>query len=228
MAIIAGVPALKIPFKASILSAGAILAADFITSYFQQKWGIYDSGGNLVLEPDSFVGIDYANNWRISDYPVEQGSFASYNKVSTPYSSTVSMSKGGTESDRTAFLSTLDTIADGLTLYTITTPEKSYINATIERYDYERRVHRGAGMIFAHIRLKEVRQSATVQYTNTRSGSQIQSTVTGAAKTNATTSTGVASTSATASPSAQATTNIGQVAPVAASSTVENQAASVS
>ncbi|OYZ43326.1 MAG: hypothetical protein B7Y20_14955 [Acidovorax sp. 16-64-162] len=133
------------PFKASILSAGAILVADLINSYFQQKWGIYDDAGNLVLEPDSFIGMDFANNWQISDYPVEQGSFATYNKVATPYSSTVSMAKGGSEADRTAFLTTLDTIAGGLTLYTITTPEKNYINATIERYDYERRTHRGAG-----------------------------------------------------------------------------------
>lgn len=227
MAIIAGIPALKIPFKASILSAGAILVADLINSYFQQKWGIYDDAGNLVLEPDSFIGMDFANNWQISDYPVEQGSFATYNKVATPYSSTVSMAKGGSEADRAAFLTTLDTIADGLTLYTITTPEKNYINATIERYDYERRTHRGAGMIFAHIRLKEVRSTATVQYTNTRSGQQIESTVPPSAKTNPTTSTGVASNSATATPSAQATTNLGQVAPSSASSTVVAQSGSV-
>lgn len=227
MATIPGVPALKIPFTQSLISAGAILVSDLVSRYFLQKWGIYDADGNLVLEPDSFVGMEYMNSWQISDYPVEQGSFASYNKVSTPFSSTVSMSKGGSESDRTAFLNAVDAMAGSLEPYSIITPEKTYINATVERYDYERRTHRGAGMIFVHLRLKEIRESAQIQYTNTRSGQQIQSSVPASAKTNTTTSTGVASSTDTKTPSAQATVNQGQVAPNAASSTTVAQSAAI-
>lgn len=228
MAIIPGVPALKVPFTQSLISFGAILVADAFQSAFLQRWGIYDTSGNLVLEPDSFVGMDFMNNWQVSDYPVEQGSFASYNKVATPYGATVSVAKGGSQTDRNAFLEQLDIIADSLAPYSIVTPEKTYINATIERYDYERRTRNGAGMIFAHIRLKEIRNTAQIQYTNTRAGTQISSTVPASAKTNSTTSTGVASASATQSPSAQATINQGQVSTKPVSATVTNQAASIS
>ena len=41
--------------------------------------------GTYALEPDSFVKFEYKKDNKIPNYPIEQGSFQTYNKVSLPY-----------------------------------------------------------------------------------------------------------------------------------------------
>lgn len=106
-------------------------------------WGIYDASGNVVFEADSILDFEHHPQWSISNFPV-QGSgstptaFASYNKVKLPYECRVRMCKAGSLADRQALLTALDSAANSIALYTITTPEKNYQNADIQHYDLVR------------------------------------------------------------------------------------------
>lgn len=212
---IPGIPPLFNPSTQLLIAAGSVLFADAIGSLqVSRPWGIYDTSGNKVLDPDSVGRFGFRNNWKVSDYPVEQGAFDTYNKVSTPYASTITMIKGGTLTDRTAFLDALDVVADSLDTFSIVTPEKTYTSATIERYDLERRRESGANLIIVNIHVSEVRITPAVQYSSTRSGAQIDSSVPASARTNATTSTGLPNPTAVKTPSSAQVSNLGQVSSI--------------
>ena len=68
------------------------------------QWGIFDQSLQPVIVGDSCLLVDYRKEFRISDYPIEQGDFASYNKVETPYDFKMTFTKGGSSSDRQTFL----------------------------------------------------------------------------------------------------------------------------
>lgn len=166
------------------ISLGTI--ESLLGSAFQQapRWGIFDSEGeqlglnvvgratalqsigNTLLDQLtgnstpvlSTVGFDFLKEMRVSDFPVEQGGFASYNKVELPGTVTCSLAFAGTESDRTAFLAALDAAEKSTGLYSVVTPEVTYVNYTIERYRYSRRAFKGATLLLVDVALKEVRQ----------------------------------------------------------------------
>jgi hypothetical protein len=164
-----GVPSLKEYSAAPAIVSAGLSAINALNSS-NTGWGIYDADGmNQALFPDSFLSLDYKKDMNISNYPLEQGSFASYNKVRTPYSISVRVTKGSSlailsgggsmTSDRNLFLQALDDMVASLALLTIITPEASYFNANLESYEYKREVKNGAGMIIADLRFVEIMNS---------------------------------------------------------------------
>ncbi len=201
-----GVPPLLNPYVAGAvtLASGAILN---VLNTFRLKWGIYDAAGNLAINPDSFVGIEYVNSSRISSYPVEKGAFASYNKVQNPRSYSIVMSKGGTQASMDNFLSILENLEETTDLYTIVTPNRSYSNTNVDRTEYRREIRNGAGMIIAIIHFTEIRQASEAFSTSNNS------LVPASAITNSTTGLGLPSATATV-PSCQASINGGVLYPI--------------
>lgn len=132
------------------------------------QWGIFDDSGNQVITPDSFLGVEAVKEYRVSDYPIEDGAFGSYNKVETPFVGKVTFGKGGTESERTQFLSDIQSAASTLTLYTLVTPEVSYPNVNVTHYDYKRTSKNGVTMLTVEIWMEEIRDVVTATFTNTQ------------------------------------------------------------
>lgn len=156
-------PTLGVPQQGAI-SQGANQAA---------AWGVFDKDLNQVLTPDSVLDFDHSAEWRVSNFPVQRGGFASYNKVIVPFEVSVRMSKAGSGvGDRAQFLADVDTIAKSLDLYTILTPERSYSNCNVTRYEVTRRGAEGAFFLtevdLFFIQVIEV----TAQYTTTAVNTQ--------------------------------------------------------
>ncbi len=146
----------------------------------QTRWGIFDSQGKPLGDPKQFVGIigralesagvygagptlstgsvDYSKETKVSDFPIERGGFASYNKVESPANPQVVLCLQGSEADRRSFLDAVDTACKSTDLFSVVTPELTYINYSIERYNYARRNSKGATLLIVEITLKEVRQ----------------------------------------------------------------------
>jgi hypothetical protein len=127
-------------------------------------WGIFDSDGRLALEPDSIAALEPSREFRVSDYPVEQGAFRSYNKVALPAETRVTMTKGGTDADREAFLRELDALVQSIELYNVITPDGSFLNRNLVRYDYRRTAERGATLLTVELQLTEIRLSASSSF----------------------------------------------------------------
>ena len=183
-----GVPAIprSINFPAAAkIALGAVQSALWSVLQVGTQWGIVDSSGRHLADPSIFsapvttaigslgIGpvlstnsVDYSKETRVSDFPIEGGKFASYNKVELPATPTVTLCLGGTESDRTAFLTAIDSACKSTDLYSVVTPEVTYADYSLERYNYQRRSDRGATLLLVEISLKEVRQ-VSAQYVKT-------------------------------------------------------------
>jgi hypothetical protein len=181
-----GVPQLLRPANAAIASVPVLSIAigsleNILISALQQQsqWGIFDADGNQigVTDPDnsivtaftsqltgarqtvlSTVTFDFTRETKVSDFPIAQGSFASYNKVQTPATPSVTLALAGSESDRANFLNALEVACISTDLYSVVTPEIQYVNYSIERYTYSRKADKGVTLLMVEISLKEIRQ----------------------------------------------------------------------
>lgn len=185
-----GVPALpRSPNFPPLLRAGLGLLQGMLWRIFQveTRWGIFDSKGKALGDPAKFTGlignalesaglgstmstgsVDYSKETRVSDFPIEKGSFASYNKVETPASPVVTLCLTGSEKNRRTFLESIDTACKSTDLYSVVTPEVTYINYSVERYNYQRRSSKGATLLIVEISLKEIRQVSALYATSNK------------------------------------------------------------
>lgn len=179
-----GVPSVN--FAAGAGGVLSFLVSDavglFAGLFGAQQWGIYLGGAPVVLA-DNVVEVGYQVNWAIADYPIEEGGFESYDKVATPFQSRVQFSTGGSQSDRAAFIASIDAIAGDLNLYSVVTPEKVLVNCNVSRVDWERRGGAGAGMVVANVGLEEIRLQAAAVGANTASPTDASQSNNGAVQT---------------------------------------------
>ncbi len=128
------------------------------------KWGVFSPGQIEIASYDSVFAVGIQNESHIADYPLEQGAFASYNKVETPFDVTVTLTKGGTEDERATFLSDLEDARHGLTLYSVMTPERTYESVNFTTLNIQRSTREGANIIIAQLIGREVREKASAKF----------------------------------------------------------------
>jgi hypothetical protein len=164
-----GIPSLLRP-AARVTNIAGLLVADGLLLVHQfansERWGIYLKD-KLVIAADSMRDIEYRQGSKISDYPQEEGAFQSYNKVATPFEIRVSLTKGGNQRERAAFLSAVEKASASLEIYDVVTPEKTYTSVNIEGYGLRRAADSGVGLITVEIGLVQVRNTARSAFTNT-------------------------------------------------------------
>lgn len=133
----------------------------------QPAWGIFDPASGLpAVQPDSIYALDYSDEWKIPDFVIQNGGFASYNKVIIPFELSVRMNKGGSLADRTQFLNDINAIVGDTNLYTIITPEQTYENCNIRRREMVRRSAEGAYFVEVDVFFRQINQ-VTAQYSAT-------------------------------------------------------------
>lgn len=125
------------------------------------KWAVFDSSGAPIADYDSVLAFGYQNELRISDYPVEQGQFASYNKTNNPFDVVVTFTCGGSDERRTAFLSALENAKESLQTFTVTTPEYSYRNVNFVGIRTQRSSREGATLLTVEMAGREIRNTGS-------------------------------------------------------------------
>ena len=155
------------------------------------QWGVFDANGNAVVTADNVIGIEYKQDWAIADSPIENGGFETYDKVEYPFDMQVTFSSGGSLANRQALLDSVDAIADDLNLYSVVTPDKTYLNVNLSHYDYVRTDGR-SGLIKLTASFIEIReigaasfsQTATPSGANPASGGVVQTVPPSSGQTN--------------------------------------------
>lgn len=120
-------------------------------------WGIFNEQG-VVIAADSVFSLDFRAESKVSEVPLQRGAFAAYNKVQMPQQTIVRLIKRGNDDVRSAFLREIDKAQKSTDLYHVVTPERTYLDANIESYDYRRTAEAGVSMIIVDVKLKEIRQ----------------------------------------------------------------------
>ncbi len=120
-------------------------------------WGLYNAAG-VAIVADSVFSVDFKAESKVTEVPLQRGGFAQYNKVLMPEQEIIRLIKTGTDDARNAFLRAIDKAQKSTDLYHVVTPERVYLDANIEAYDYRRTSSEGVSMLIVDIRLKQIRQ----------------------------------------------------------------------
>ena len=163
-----GVPGLNRNSAGYVAAALTIVGELLPLGLFGQKWAIINKSGAAALSPDSFVDFEYREEHKIPNYPIEQGSFRSYNKISLPFDIRITVTcSGNGRMKKSQFLAAIDKLLFGLDLVSVVTPEVTFMNCNLVHVDYRRESNRGATLIIAQLWFQEVRiaQSAALPTT---------------------------------------------------------------
>ena len=154
-----GVPALARSNNAQFVGAALTIVGELLPlNLFGTKWGIVSSSGASVIIPDSFVDFEYREERKIPNYPIEQGSFQSYNKVSVPFDCRVTVScSGNGKMSKQNFLAAIQKLLNSLDLVSVVTPNVTYENCNLVHVDYRREARQGATLILAQLWFQEVK-----------------------------------------------------------------------
>lgn len=181
-----GVPAIVRPLSSAIASSPVLAISlgtisGILGQSLQQapRWGIFTAAGaqlgiatagnpvvnalatqvtGIASAVLSTLGFEFVKESRVSDFATEGGLFTTYNKVRTSNNPTVMLALSGSESDRSYFLKALEEACDSTDAYNIVTPERTYVNYTIERITGpQRRASNGVTLLIVEVTLKEIR-----------------------------------------------------------------------
>lgn len=128
-------------------------------------WLITDSDSQIILEFASFLSADVRCESNVVSAPVEEGGFATYNKVVQPISVNVSLAFQGSEEDIQDAVFMLGVLREETILINLVTPDAEYESLTLQSYNYSRKRENGIGVLFVDLSFVEVKQVET-QYTN--------------------------------------------------------------
>jgi len=180
----------------------------------QNQWGVFDQSGASVLDPDSVFALDDFNHeFVLSTFPIEEGSFSTYNKVAKPFEARLVFNKGGSLADRSTFMDTLESVVQDTNLYVLSTPERAYQPVNIPRYRLRRRAEAGFQLISVEVTVQEIRVATSPAFSNTQDPTAQTSNTTGAVQPAAPTGAQVAQAQGAISPEGVGTLTIGPPAP---------------
>lgn len=133
-----------------------------------------------VVASDTLIPLTIPTSWlefsaryetQTSDYPVEDGAFALYNKVRRPRQVSVTMVKDGSDVARFAWLAAIEQqeANNPTQLYTLISPELVATDYTITGLSHETRSDRGQNRLYLTLTFIEVPQIASIAglFTNT-------------------------------------------------------------
>jgi hypothetical protein len=157
-----GVPSVNfaIPSLGSILTLLTADAISLLAGTLQLPWGIY-FGPIPIIAADNVVAFEYDQEYDISDYPIEGGKFASYNKVYRPFNIVVRFSTGGPLIKRQAFLDSISAIIGDLNEYNVVTADAVYQSVNLVGYRYQQRAEAGVGLIQVDVMARQVQNAAS-------------------------------------------------------------------
>jgi hypothetical protein len=158
--------ALALVTSAALSAAGGLQAFLWQSAQTPPAWGVFDANGNQVLFPDSVLDFTQRQEYDIANFPIQEGAFASYNKVIRPFEISVRFRKTANVLERQSFLQDIAGLSASLNLYTVRTPEAQYGNVNLERYEVIRHGARHAYALEVDCYFVQILQ-VTPQYTNT-------------------------------------------------------------
>lgn len=156
-----GVPALAFsPIVGNLVALLTQDAISLVAGVAAVPWGIYFAAIPVVLA-DNVVSFEYDQQFDISDYPIEGGQFASFNKVYRPFNTTLRFTTGGNLVKRQAFLDSIAAIIGDLNEYNVVTADAVYLGLNLVGYHYKQTADSGVGLIQVDVAARQVKNAVS-------------------------------------------------------------------
>lgn len=162
----------------SALGSGNIFS--IINSTLSPSYGVYLKSGAKAISPSSFLGVEYGADASVVSAPIEKGSYTSFNKVKRPsvirvifvlegwtgFSGSVPNLTNFSLTSRSDMLAALDKMIADAATYDIETPDTTYEDYDLVRYNY-RTSSRDVTLLTVEAIFQAVLQEAEVTLTST-------------------------------------------------------------
>lgn len=133
---------------------------------FIGQWRTYtlaDDGNNAIIGFKSMLKAEYKSSGKTVFEPIEENSFATYNKTTEPREFYFELALQAPQQDLGAILEKLEQLKKGVDLFSFITPFSSYSDLTLEGYSTT--IETTTSMLIVGLQCKEVIQVAQ-GYTN--------------------------------------------------------------
>ena len=134
-------------------------------TYTPEDWIFLGEGDAEVLSFNSFLELEIESGGSVPAQPLEQGSFAAYNKLQEPLKIAANIAIEGTPAELQDALGQLNVLKEETTIFSVITPEFEYVNMTLESFSYARKREEGRGVLYVQMNLVEVREVETATTT---------------------------------------------------------------
>lgn len=145
---------------APLTSLAARLAGSSPPAAQTGRWGIFDAEGREAAVFDAFITLSVKGEAKVTSNPVEQGSFASYNKTTAPTRLQVTMARTGRAAIRAAILTRLEELKSGTEQISVITPDRVLEGYSLTSVDYSYQAADGVDRLVVALTLEEVREVA--------------------------------------------------------------------
>ena len=125
-----------------------------------EQWTLMKDGAALITFT-TMLESNVQSDSAVLEEPLEQGSFAAFNRVQYSDVFRVKLAIEGDAADLQKAQETLKELKSGTDTFSLVTPDYEHENLTLESYDYMRNQRQGYGLLVVDLRLKEIREVQT-------------------------------------------------------------------
>lgn len=122
------------------------------------EWMIADEAGNSILPVYSVLSVDVTMDGKAVSDPIEEGSFTTYNKTTSPISIDMEISFQGDKASLQEAVTKAKELKESVNTFSIVTPDYEFENMTLERLSYNMRVENGLGVLVVSLSCVEVKE----------------------------------------------------------------------
>jgi hypothetical protein len=117
------------------------------------------------LEFQAMLEMSTTEDSNLPSEPIEQSSFATYNRVIEPIDIKCRLGLQGTSAELQSTLDKLSELRKGMDKLTFVTPSASYQDLMLQGFDYRKDDHTGHNVLLVDLTLVEIREVATAKTT---------------------------------------------------------------
>ena len=151
----------------AILAGRAAIAVGFQPTDEPEYYITYKDGGGIAVEFSRVMDLEMTAEGKVVSTPIEQGSFASYNKVANPTGIRATLAVEGELGNLQTVVDTLFKLKDGTELVNFVTPVREYESYTVEKFSFQQAAEKGVNVLYVEITLSEIKE-VEPQYTDTK------------------------------------------------------------
>lgn len=141
----------------------------FVGNYINGDWSVTDEEtGRTICKFDTFIGYRFSGNSSVPSMNIEEGSFASYNKINQPDNLTVTLACSGSPAELNSTLSDLERYSRSTKLVNIVLPFKTYLSMNITNVNHGRVEGESSRMLIVELSLQEISQQLARYTTDTK------------------------------------------------------------
>lgn len=153
------------PPRQTVLSGRNMSLWPLLQQGIKGTWNIYNADGETAVPFDTFFSISVSNETKVTTHPMERNGFFAYNKVQSPGQLEVVLGLTGDTISRSGVITALDALAASTDLVSVVTPEKTFVDYSLESFDYSRESGNGIDRLVVKLSLLEIVQ-VSPEYTN--------------------------------------------------------------